>query len=107
MLFDKRIVAVNAVIDIRHMDDGRTPAADAASAALEGCCVRNMAGERALAVHNVLHPLFIERSAVHHEKRRVGAQLTVAGIAEPLTRRAVGRHTAVHIFQLCAQIRFV
>ena len=66
----------------------------------------NMTAFFALAIGNVIEPFAIEFAAVKHKHNRFCAKLTVARVAETLSVRAVGGHTAMHIAKLCSDIGF-
>ena len=107
MLTYKAVVVINTVIRIRHMYHGAAPAAESSASALERCGMVDMPRYYALTVYNILHPFLIKCSAVKHNHSGICAELTVSGISEALSCRAVRRHSAVHILKLGSQISFI
>lgn len=89
---------------IRHDRYRAAPACGASAAAHERRGVLDVTVSDALAVGDILEPLFIEFLRIQKHHRRFTAELTVAGVAESLYMRAVRGHARMHVAQLRSDI---
>ena len=99
--------AIGFVEHIRDNNYCTAPGSRTATTAAERRCVLNVTCFNVLTVGNITHPFSVKLFTVSHKHNRFGAKLTVTRIAKTLDMRTVGRHTAMHIVKLCAQIGLI
>ena len=96
----ERIVAVLFVIEVGHLDNRAPPRAGTPAAPKIGGGVLDVPGFRILAVEDVADPLAVEGLRVGHGHKRERGELSVAGVAQPLDMRAVGRNAGMQVAEL-------